>query len=431
MRKRYHLSKLNLMPEALQLLEALKALGRIPEYCVAEGDIRDRFTLPESRGLYFVLDKAGHVFYIGRSSNFRTRWKHHHRVAECISYNATHIIAISFNSISHKDLVIAEDLVIKQVNSALNNNSVLSSDSKKFRLLRNYNSNFCVLAFIKKEYAQILTVDEFYNDQPPVLIINNDADITRVASAPLLSDSEFLEIKNSLPNITLDAFFRYKRNIIDSLYGLTHNEEGHTYEWLIAAHEDGLYSRLESERLLRAYALNDAKHLMHTFGINIGDYFKTDFNGENNHSRIQLLCDNGFSTLIEYYRTGESKGFNKHSEDFQTFWNGIKSLPDRDKQQLGRVITEKTDPLKFLSHVLKSFGFQLNKQGCNNKRRYTVSRYFSTEFLDKYQLEYADLQAFYDQFITYWNNRGLSYRAFWHINQPKTIARHITPSHTT
>jgi hypothetical protein len=38
-----------------------------------------RKDLPECPGIYFAVDSAGTVQYIGRSNNIRQRWSQHHR----------------------------------------------------------------------------------------------------------------------------------------------------------------------------------------------------------------------------------------------------------------------------------------------------------------------------------------------------------------
>lgn len=252
--------------------------------------------------------------------------------------------------------------------------------------------------------------------QRQVAEILNDADITRVATADYLSADKFADIQNSNKAISSDDFFSAKRMTVDLIYELEHDKDGNTHEWLIAAHEDGLASRLKNERLLQAYnsekedntLLKHEKRIidLHTDHEGIIDCFKPDLAAESKVSRIKLLCDNGFWRLIEAHSNGRSNGFNKHNEDFILFWEGVNSLSTRDKQQLGRIITDKTDPIKFLSHILNSFGFQLNREGASNKRRYTISRYVPKKLLNKYSLEYEDLNSCFEQILSNWDNRA-------------------------
>jgi len=44
--------------------------------------IEQRKNLPNTSGVYFVIDSSGNVLYIGRSSNFQQRWIKHHKSDE-------------------------------------------------------------------------------------------------------------------------------------------------------------------------------------------------------------------------------------------------------------------------------------------------------------------------------------------------------------
>ena len=57
-------------PEQLNLL----SLPSIP--------LEERKGLPACSGIYFAIDSAGEIQYIGRSNNIRQRWSQHHRYSQ-------------------------------------------------------------------------------------------------------------------------------------------------------------------------------------------------------------------------------------------------------------------------------------------------------------------------------------------------------------
>lgn len=73
-------------PSALSIFSSASDIMFLPSVPVDRKALK---TLPETSGVYFVVDKSNKILYIGKSVNLRQRWIFHHRfhmanqISEC------------------------------------------------------------------------------------------------------------------------------------------------------------------------------------------------------------------------------------------------------------------------------------------------------------------------------------------------------------
>ncbi|MEP6686683.1 MAG: GIY-YIG nuclease family protein, partial [Verrucomicrobiota bacterium] len=77
----------------------------------------ERKQLPEAAGIYIVRQDAI-ALYVGRASNFRTRWRNHHRFGDIAEVQGD--IRIYYLEMPHVDAVRLESDYIKALNPTLN-----------------------------------------------------------------------------------------------------------------------------------------------------------------------------------------------------------------------------------------------------------------------------------------------------------------------
>lgn len=57
-------------------------LTNINPFTLASVALENKKQLPEKSGVYFVLDDAKNIYYIGKASNLQAAWKNHHRYSQ-------------------------------------------------------------------------------------------------------------------------------------------------------------------------------------------------------------------------------------------------------------------------------------------------------------------------------------------------------------
>lgn len=78
--------------------------------------LAQRANLPTTSGIYFAIDNAGTIHYIGKAHNFCERWKHHHRYADLEGMD----VNLFYLQSPIKGLVEVEKRFIQQFNPKLN-----------------------------------------------------------------------------------------------------------------------------------------------------------------------------------------------------------------------------------------------------------------------------------------------------------------------
>ncbi|MGB7412740.1 MAG: GIY-YIG nuclease family protein [Thermosynechococcaceae cyanobacterium] len=80
--------------------------------------LSDYQQFPEASGIYKVRDCDGQVIYIGKASNFKQRWRSHHKTLEIFSICKDATIQFTFLPIHLMGYV--EYCLVKQLRPSLN-----------------------------------------------------------------------------------------------------------------------------------------------------------------------------------------------------------------------------------------------------------------------------------------------------------------------
>lgn len=106
-------------PEQINLL----TLPSVPLDC--------RKDLPEYPGIYFAIDNAGTVQYIGRSSNIRQRWLQHHRYNQLEALGS---VAVAWLQVSDNLLLPSIEAALIEYFQPLLNNQVTSGTKSQLNI---------------------------------------------------------------------------------------------------------------------------------------------------------------------------------------------------------------------------------------------------------------------------------------------------------
>lgn len=85
--------------------------------------LEDFRCFPESQGIYFCIRSLREIWYIGKSSNFRKRWKRHHKFEALKAIQDVCIYFLSLEDSSAFAISNAEQAYIKMLKPAFNNTS--------------------------------------------------------------------------------------------------------------------------------------------------------------------------------------------------------------------------------------------------------------------------------------------------------------------
>jgi GIY-YIG catalytic domain len=87
-----------------------------------------RKDLPECPGIYFVVDNAGTVQYIGRSNNIRQRWSRHHRYNQLKMLES---VVVAWLQVSDSLLLSSIEIALIEYFQPLLNNQVTPDKQKR------------------------------------------------------------------------------------------------------------------------------------------------------------------------------------------------------------------------------------------------------------------------------------------------------------
>ncbi len=109
-------SSFNFEPESINLSTLASVL------------FEERSQLPESSGVYFVVDDKGIVKYIGRAKNLNFRWIQHHRIPQLKAMDSIKIAYLVVDDLSLLKEI--EKALIEWFNPELNNSAVATDKPK-------------------------------------------------------------------------------------------------------------------------------------------------------------------------------------------------------------------------------------------------------------------------------------------------------------
>jgi excinuclease UvrABC nuclease subunit len=102
--------------------------------------LKQRKTLPECPGIYFAIDDAGVIQYIGRSNNIQQRWLQHHRYSQL---EVLENVQIAWIQVSDSLLLPSiESALIEYFQPLLNNQISASGSTSDIRLSARVPSEF-------------------------------------------------------------------------------------------------------------------------------------------------------------------------------------------------------------------------------------------------------------------------------------------------